>query len=150
MTDDNPKAADWKSDVMHAVADAYDGPLVEGPLALRVEFFMVRPKGHYRSGRNSHLLRDSAPQAPDVKPDLLKLTRGLEDALTGQIWKDDAQIVQEELSKNYGPKPGASVMVFALDSEDAGSTGSPSHAQAAVGMLFGSSTIDGLDGLFEE
>lgn len=32
-------------------------------------------------------------------PDVLKLARGVEDALTGIVWRDDAQIVNESLSK---------------------------------------------------
>ena len=41
-------------------------------------------------------------------PDVLKLARGVEDALTGIVWRDDAQIVNESLNKVVGAAaPGA-------------------------------------------
>jgi Holliday junction resolvase RusA-like endonuclease len=40
-----------------------------------------------------------------VKPDVLKLARAVEDALTGILYRDDAQIVTEVLRKRYGDPP---------------------------------------------
>lgn len=65
-----------------------------GPVALEVTFTLPRPKAHYRTGRNSHLLRDNAPHRPDRLPDLDKLLRSTMDALTAAgVWADDAQVV---------------------------------------------------------
>jgi Holliday junction resolvase RusA-like endonuclease len=47
-------------------------------------------------------LRASAPRYPTGRPDVLKLARACEDALTGVIWRDDAQIVVERLYKDWG------------------------------------------------
>jgi crossover junction endodeoxyribonuclease RusA len=104
VTDANPKARDWKIDVQHAaraIVDEMDGNLLRGPLVLSVTFFLVRPKSHYRTGKNWNTLRDNAPEYPIGKPDVLKLARGLEDALTSLVWADDAQIVTECLKKRY-------------------------------------------------
>jgi Holliday junction resolvase RusA-like endonuclease len=66
-----------------------------GPLAVRMVFSVARPKGHYRTGRNAHLLRDSAPLRPASPPDLSKYLRSSEDALTdAYVYKDDGQIVE--------------------------------------------------------
>ncbi len=42
-------------------------------------------------------------ELPTVKPDVLKLARSTEDALTGIVWVDDARIVSERLRKLYAP-----------------------------------------------
>lgn len=56
-----------------------------------VTFHLPRPKGHYRTGANAHLLRDSAPEQPSVKPDLDKLVRSTMDGLSeAGVWHDDA------------------------------------------------------------
>ncbi len=103
VTDANPRAKSWKQEVASAAAAAYRGPLLTGPLSVAFVFFVTRPKGHYRTGSNAHLLKDSAPEHPTVRPDLLKLARGVEDALTGVVYTDDSLIVDERLMKMYGP-----------------------------------------------
>lgn len=86
----------WRESVA-AAALALDilEPL-EGPLVASMVFSIARPKSHYRTGRNAHLLRDSAPVAPACTPDLSKICRATEDALTGIVWKDDALVVRYE------------------------------------------------------
>ncbi len=111
ITDANPNSKDWKTDVKHAAQEHYDGDLLTCPIALNLTFHVLRPKAHYRTGKNSHLLRDSAPNFPAGKPDVLKLARGVEDAITGIIWKDDAQIVSERLFKRYDEIPGVTVKI---------------------------------------
>lgn len=111
IVDANKNAKDWKTDVKHAAQSAYQGPLIIVPIALKLTFHILRPKGHFRSGRNSALLRDGAPPFPASKPDVLKLARGVEDAMTGIIYQDDAQIVSERLFKRYAAAPGVTVEI---------------------------------------
>jgi Holliday junction resolvase RusA-like endonuclease len=89
-------------------------PLLEGPLGLAVVFNITRPKGHFGTGRNAGALKDSAPYWPTVKPDATKLLRGLEDALTGVVWRDDAQVVEQAVTKRYAEREGARVVVWEL------------------------------------
>jgi Holliday junction resolvase RusA-like endonuclease len=80
------------------------------PLTVRMVFTLRRPKSHYRTGRNAHLLRDNAPPRPATKPDLSKLARATEDALTDAgTWHDDAQVTEyERLAKVWcGEDPEA-------------------------------------------
>lgn len=114
ITDANPNSKDWKIDVKHAAQAAYDGPLLDGPLHVYFRFFMLRPKGHYGSGKNAAVLKESAPEYPTGKPDVLKLARGVEDALSGIIYVDDCRIVTELLDKRYGDKPGVEVVITPL------------------------------------
>ena len=114
------KGKDWRGDAKIFARQAYKGSPLEGPLTLEVTFWMPRPKGHYGSGRNSDKLKESAPMWPVTKPDSTKLIRSLEDALTGLIWIDDAQVVLQVISKEYASKtqpPGATVQVSIRQAE---------------------------------
>jgi Holliday junction resolvase RusA-like endonuclease len=92
----------WRPIVQAAASEALaGGPMLEGPLAVEFYFFQDRPKAHYRTGRYAHLLKDDAPAHPLGPPDTLKLARSVEDALSGVIYADDAQIVREFLQKEY-------------------------------------------------
>lgn len=102
VVDANNNAGAYKNQVAAAAMDAYDGMLLTGALSLSLTIYLTRPKSHYRTGANAHLLRPKAPDRPIVKPDLLKLARGIEDALTGLVYRDDSQIVEEQLTKHYG------------------------------------------------
>jgi len=60
----------------------FDGPPLEGPVCISLTFYLPRPK--------------SAPRRvvhPATRPDLSKLVRSVEDALTGIVYRDDAQIM---------------------------------------------------------
>lgn len=102
---------DWKTDVKHTGMMHYKGDPLTCPLSVRFDFIVTRPQSHYRSGKNEHLLKDGAPQFPTSKPDVLKLSRGVEDALTAIIWKDDSQIVTERITKRYGTTPGVNIEI---------------------------------------
>lgn len=121
VTDANPKSRDWKIDVQHAASifrDDMEGNLFQGPILLALYFFLERPKGHYGSGKNAGVVKAAAPRYPTGKPDVLKLARGVEDALTGMIWRDDAQIVAERLFKRYaapGEQIGVRVEIREMD-----------------------------------
>lgn len=128
VTDDNPHARSWKGDVAAAGHEAmaraggtargadYDQatPLLAGPLGLAVTFTLARPKGHFGTGRNAGAVKASAPFYPTVKPDCTKLLRAVEDALTGVVWRDDAQVVEQSVTKRYGEPEGAAVVVWKL------------------------------------
>lgn len=93
IKDDNEKSKSWMQEVRSAAAAAHGGrPLLMGPIELSIEFHFSRPKHHYRTGRNAHLLKDDAPRSHAQSPDLAKLIRCLEDALTGIVWMDDRQV----------------------------------------------------------
>jgi len=102
VIDANAKASDWKKQVAQVARQLYGGELIDGPIKLHLIFVSPRPKNHYRSGKNSHLLKDDAPIAPIGRPDCLKLSRLVEDSLTGVVWTDDSRIVTERLDKRYG------------------------------------------------
>jgi Holliday junction resolvase RusA-like endonuclease len=113
VIDDAKGNRDWKSSVAQVAADAYRGPLLEGPLAVSFRFVFPRPSGHF--GKRG--LRRSARPYPTVKPDALKLARSTEDALSGVLWRDDVQTVHLAVAKEYGEKAGCWVEVRPVEAE---------------------------------
>ncbi|NLX98433.1 MAG: RusA family crossover junction endodeoxyribonuclease [Rhodopirellula sp.] len=113
----SPKTAVWRQQVSAAARQAYAGELLTGPVILRLEFVRPRPAGHFGSGRNAQTLKASAPTWPTSKPDTIKLARAVEDALSGVIWRDDAQVCQHELVKSYGTFFCVKVVIETLDDE---------------------------------
>lgn len=113
ISDANPKAAGWKQDVKHTARQEYAGKkLLTGPICATFKFFALRPKYHFTS--KGALRPAFATARPTSKPDALKLARGVEDALTGVIYQDDSQIVEEHLYKHYGEYPGVLIELTAL------------------------------------
>ncbi len=111
VMEDCEKSKSWQGQVAMFASEAYSGELLTGPLSVTFVFFRLRPKGHFGTGRNQGVLKTSAPIAPTGKPDVLKLARAAEDALSGVIYQDDAQIVDEFLYDRYGTVPGLAVSI---------------------------------------
>lgn len=108
--DDAKGNKDWRATVAAFAREAYRGEPLKGPLSVTMVFTMPRLKSHY----NKRGLRLDAPSFHPKKPDVLKLARSTEDALTGILWVDDAQIAEEHISKVYGDEPGAIITVEEL------------------------------------
>lgn len=120
VVDSCKKSGEWKQAVAWAARQAVGAgaPLIAGPIALELRFYVPRPKNQYRTGRNAGMLRDDAPRRPIAKPDVLKLARAVEDALTGVIWRDDCQIVDETLSKMWGTPARVEVVIVSLSGSE--------------------------------
>lgn len=115
VVDDNPNSKGWKRQIAAAAGALMQGrALLDGPLSITVTFYRPRPKGHFGSGRNAGSLRASAPTHPVTKPDLLKLARAVEDALTGIVYRDDSQICEETLRKEFGEPARVEIAVGEL------------------------------------
>lgn len=107
----------WRAEIvaaaMVAKVKAGWGP-ANGPVVVDLVFYLPRPKGHYGSGRNAGVLKDSAPAVPTTKPDGDKLTRAALDALTtAAVYRDDSQVVDVRARKRFadGREPGVRVTV---------------------------------------
>jgi crossover junction endodeoxyribonuclease RusA len=112
-THDNPKTKGWQQLVAEGASQAMNGNgvLFHGPIRLRLEFYLPRPKS----------LPRSKPRAHVTKPDLSKLTRCAEDSLTGVVIRDDAQIVELQVTKQYaalGDSPRAIVTIEPLSAAE--------------------------------
>lgn len=121
MVESSKKVAPWRQDVkaaaLNQIAETNWTHLV-GAVGLTIAFYLPRPAGHFRTGKNAHLLRDAAPAYPGKKPDLDKLLRSTLDALgEAGVWRDDAQVVDVHAYKLYADArpPGARITISDLD-----------------------------------
>lgn len=120
LVESSAKVKPWRAAVESAARGAVRVRLA-GPVAVDVTFFLPRPKGHYRTGRYAHLLKDSAPRLPDVKPDIDKLLRSTYDGLTSAgIYSDDSRVTDGAQRKRYATTfnpPGALISIRPADQE---------------------------------
>jgi len=110
----------WRVDVQWAARAACRAPL-DGPVALRLEFVMPRPKSTPKR---------STPPAIR-RPDVDKLARAVLDALTGVVVGDDSQIVDLHATKRLaeiGETPGVHV-VASVPEAPLSATHSPAHTK---------------------
>ena len=92
IIDQNKRSGPWMENVALAARAAYRGELITDPIELSLAFYFERPKSHFGSGKNAAILKKSAQKYHAQKPDLAKLIRAAEDAMTNVIWRDDAQV----------------------------------------------------------
>jgi Holliday junction resolvase RusA-like endonuclease len=94
----------WRAHVKAQAEDqARYADSLAGPLRVWIRFTFTRPPSHYRSGRNSHLLKAGAAAFPGHGcGDIDKLVRAIFDAFTDAgVWSDDTQVVDVRARKFY-------------------------------------------------
>jgi len=114
MVDACKKNPAWEKAVAAYVRRGWKVEPLKNDLTVTMTFFIRRPKSHYGTGKNASMLKSSAPKAHTQKPDLTKFVRSTEDALTGILWEDDAQIVKQINSKEwavYGQPVGVEISI---------------------------------------
>ena len=114
MVESSQKVKPWRQDVKDAAVQAMEGrEPFDGPLMAVMVFTLPKPTGAPKTRRTW----------PNKKPDLSKLVRSTEDALTDAgLWVDDARVVELVVKKAYPGEepdalssPGAVVRVFRLE-----------------------------------
>lgn len=80
----------WEERVRYYAMQVKPEKLLDGPLAVTLQFAMTRPKSTPK-GRTY----------PTVKPDLDNLEKAVMDAMNGLIYTDDSRIVLKRSSKEY-------------------------------------------------
>lgn len=118
IVDDAKGSRPWKQEVAETADQAVTtygwDRATRSPVRLDVTFVLPRPKGHHGTGRNAGLVKPGAPAWPSVKPDATKLLRAVEDAMTGIVYYDDAQVVQQSAHKRYGHPARVEISVTVL------------------------------------
>ena len=121
ITDANKNSKPWKMQVAQHAGEAMQTEgtaLFDGPLRVVFTFYVARPKGHFKKDGTLSAAGRRQPY-PAVKPDVLKLARGVEDALSGVVYRDDAQIVDEHLKKRYGTPERVEIEVLGMHLSEA-------------------------------
>ncbi len=106
LVSDNPKLRAWRKKVRAAAKAAmrnYGLQIADKdtPLILQAQCCFKRPKSVTRKFMTT-------------KPDASKLLRAIEDALTGVVYVDDAQLVRSWAAKHYGEFERVEVRVEAM------------------------------------
>lgn len=107
MLEQSRKVHPWRS-VVAAEARRIGGRMMDGDIAMVVQFRFVRPRSHFKK---DGLLRSSAPARPGYA-DCDKLARAVCDALTGICYRDDRQVTAiavERIWAKDGEGPGADI-----------------------------------------
>ena len=87
---------------------------IDEPIALELNFYMHRPKNHYRTGAKSGILKDNAPEWHKSKPDIDNLCKFVQDALNKIYYRDDSLICQLVSKKQYSEKPRTEISIITL------------------------------------
>lgn len=121
MVESSKKVRPWRDAVRSTAVQARAGlPTIDEPVRVQMVFTFLRPASHFRTGKNAGLVRDGVPRAPQGMPDLSKLIRSTEDALTDAgVWRDDARVVSLSAAKVYAGEhpdaldtPGAVIRIY--------------------------------------
>lgn len=116
MIESSNNVKPWREAVKWAVRESFPptipAPLSPGPVSVEMVFTLPRPKSAKRGA------------VPSKKPDLSKLIRSTEDALTDAgAWEDDARVVECRARKVYPGQhpdaldvPGAVIRISGIES----------------------------------
>jgi crossover junction endodeoxyribonuclease RusA len=122
LVESSKKVKPWRDSVSWAAQEAITqkgliGVAIPGPVAYRMAFTLAKPKSAKKKNA-----------VPDKKPDISKLIRATEDALTDAgMWEDDARVVYMSAAKFYVgdshpealPTPGAIITAWSVADDEA-------------------------------
>ena len=91
-------------------------PLYHGPLEIHLKFNITRPKSHFRTGRNSALVKNSAPAYPN-RSDVDNYSKFVMDCLNEKIFTDDRQVVRLVAEKRFSLEPSTEIEVREISIE---------------------------------
>ncbi len=107
ITSDNKKLKPWRQEIaamaqeaMKRVSDIPNWHVTEGPVEVTCYFYFQKPKSTKKSVTQKI-----------TKPDIDKLLRGVLDALTGIVFRDDAQVVGVQCYKLFDDAPSCRIIV---------------------------------------
>ena len=104
LTSDNPKLKGWRQEIAGAASDAMRkqklSVFASQAIAVICEFYFDRPKSLKKSVRHKI-----------TRPDADKCARSVLDALTGTVYKDDAQVISLHVVKEFSDEPRAEIQV---------------------------------------
>jgi Holliday junction resolvase RusA-like endonuclease len=112
-TGDNPRTKGWRQTIAHCAALELQraenrGLYFEGSVEFEVWFYLPRPQALLTKSKAGKAI------AHVKKPDVSKLARAAEDALTRVVWGDDCQVTDLIARKRYtaaGEHPRVEIIV---------------------------------------
>lgn len=114
LTESSKKVKPWRAEVVKAARAAMidqDWPITTESVSVQMTFWLRRPLSAPKRSRLFHR----------TYPDLSKLVRATEDALTtAGVWKDDALIMREQTDKRYAVSSSLTAIYRDDDHEEPG------------------------------
>ena len=127
MREASQYVAPWRNQIVSACVEQRinEGEVITQPVKVEISFTFFRPKSHYGTGKNSEIVKSSAPEFPISKSigDIDKLCRSTLDGLSvpsgGILLKDDSLVMQLLAEKFFVPmkspnKQGAWIRIYKL------------------------------------
>lgn len=109
----DPSASD-KGDFLSLVHKNAPEKPYDCPLHVDLKFYFTRPKGHFKTGKNSHLMKDNAPKWHTGRNDVDNLCKFVFDAMNKIYWKDDGTISSCTITKEYCDNPRTEISISIL------------------------------------
>jgi Holliday junction resolvase RusA-like endonuclease len=106
----DPSASD-KGDFLSVVQRQAPDKPIDFPIEVHINVFFGRPKSHFKTGKNSHEMKESAPYWHTARPDFDNLAKFVCDALNKVYWKDDSFIVKCTVQKIYSEMPRTEITI---------------------------------------
>lgn len=98
------KTARYEAILAHAMGEAMAGQEpVDAAIHVSIDIYCEVPASWSKRKREQALAGDLAPQS---KPDLDNVLKGVGDAGNGVIWKDDARITSALVKREFAVQPG--------------------------------------------
>ena len=105
---DPKKSRDFKDYVRLAASKYAPDQLIDEPLNLEVTFYRPIPKSFSKKKAQE---AENGGVLPTTKPDIDNYLKGVKDALSGIIWRDDNCITDVQMRKRYSNKPRIEITV---------------------------------------
>lgn len=101
-----------EKDEFVSMIDNIPSEKMTNPIKCNLNFYCKRPKSHYKTGKNSHILKDTSPKYNTNNKDLDNMVKFILDALNGKLYIDDCQIVEINCKKMYSESDGYITLLF--------------------------------------
>jgi len=105
---DPQKSRDFKDYVRLAASEHAPDQLLDEPLNLEVTFYRPIPKSFSKKKTTE---AENGEILPTSKPDIDNYLKGVKDALSGIIWRDDNCITDVLMRKRYSNRPRIEITV---------------------------------------
>jgi len=110
---DKKSYRDWRAYARGMAADQYKGPIIEGPVKVRVDIYRQIPASFSDKKKRQAV---AGVLRPLVKPDCSNYLKAVEDAcLTGIVIRDDRCIVSVHVAKWYSDEPRVEISIEAVE-----------------------------------
>lgn len=90
-----------KDEFVKVIGNQLPEEKMSNPIKCQLRFYCKRPKNHYKTGKKSNELKDSAPKYNTNSKDLDNMVKFVLDALNDKLYVDDCQIIEITCSKLY-------------------------------------------------